>query len=33
VARTAKNVMEAAATLSIPLVVETGIGQNWAQAH
>ncbi|MFT8587126.1 DNA polymerase I [Acetobacter papayae] len=33
VAEMARNVMQAAATLSIPLVVETGIGQNWAQAH
>ena len=24
---------EAAATLSVPLVVETGIGPNWAEAH
>ena len=29
----AKSVMEAAATLSVPLVVETGIGPNWAEAH
>lgn len=29
----ARLVMEAAATLSVPLVVETGIGQNWAAAH
>ncbi|GBR45780.1 DNA polymerase I [Acetobacter pomorum] len=28
-----KNVMEAAADLAVPLVVETGIGQNWAEAH
>lgn len=25
--------MEQAATLSVPLVVETGIGSNWAEAH
>ena len=29
----AKTVMESAAALSVPLVVETGIGQNWAEAH
>ncbi len=29
----ARQVMEAAAELSVPLVVETGIGQNWAEAH
>jgi DNA polymerase-1 len=29
----AKRVMEAAATISVPLVVETGIGPNWASAH
>ena len=29
----AKSVMETAATLSVPLVVETGIGLNWAEAH
>ena len=29
----AKSVMEQAATLSVPLVVETGIGPNWAAAH
>ena len=29
----AKRVMEEAATLSVPLVVETGIGRNWAAAH
>ncbi len=29
----AKRVMEAAATLSVPLVVETGAGRNWAEAH
>jgi len=29
----AKSVMEAAATLSVPLVVETGVGASWAAAH
>jgi DNA polymerase I len=29
----AKEVMEAAATLSVPLVVETGVGANWGAAH
>ena len=29
----ARRVMEAAATLSVPLVVETGVGRNWAEAH
>ncbi|GBQ98570.1 DNA polymerase I [Acetobacter nitrogenifigens DSM 23921 = NBRC 105050] len=28
-----KTVMETAATLKAPLVVETGIGANWAEAH
>ena len=28
-----RQVMESAATLSVPLVVETGMGQNWAEAH
>ena len=32
-ARVAKRVMEEAATLSVPLVVETGSGRNWAAAH
>ncbi len=32
-ARTAAEVMGRAATLSVPLAVETGIGQNWADAH
>ena len=30
---TARRVMEGAATLSVPLVVETGVGDNWAAAH
>ena len=29
----AREVMQSAATLSVPLVVETGTGRNWAQAH
>ncbi len=29
----ARKVMEAAATLSVPLVAETGQGRTWAQAH
>ena len=29
----AKQVMEGAAILSVPLVVETGAGRNWAEAH
>ncbi|MBS0548824.1 MAG: DNA polymerase I [Proteobacteria bacterium] len=29
----ARKVMEGAATLSVPLVVETGVGANWAAAH
>jgi DNA polymerase-1 len=32
-AQIARQVMEAAATLSVPLVVETGTGKNWAEAH
>ena len=32
-AAVAREVMEAAATLSVPLVVETGIGPNWGAAH
>ena len=28
-----KTVMESAATLSVPLVVETGKGKNWSEAH
>ena len=27
------KVMEGAATLSVPLVVDTGVGDNWAAAH
>jgi DNA polymerase I len=29
----ARRVMEGAATLSVPLVVETGLGRSWAEAH
>ncbi len=29
----ARDVMQAAATLAVPLVVETGIGRTWAAAH
>jgi DNA polymerase-1 len=29
----ARAVMQDAATLSVPLVVETGTGSNWAEAH
>jgi DNA polymerase-1 len=32
-ATVARGVMERAATLSVPLVVETGIGKTWAEAH
>lgn len=32
-AKLAKAVMEAVATLTVPLVVETGIGATWAAAH
>ncbi len=32
-AAVARDVMQGAAHLSVPLVVETGIGQNWAEAH
>ena len=32
-ARVVREVMENAATLSVPLVVETGIGHTWAEAH
>jgi DNA polymerase-1 len=32
-AAVARTVMEAAARLSVPLVVETGVGTNWAAAH
>ncbi len=31
--RTIKGVMEGVATLAVPLVVETGHGANWAEAH
>ncbi len=29
----ARRIMESAATLSVPLVVDTGVGDNWAAAH
>ena len=29
----ARKIMEGAATLTVPLVVETGVGDNWAAAH
>jgi DNA polymerase-1 len=29
----ARQIMEQAATLSVPLTVETGIGRSWAEAH
>ena len=32
-AKLAQEVMQEAATLSVPLVVETGIGKNWGAAH
>ncbi len=32
-AKTAAAAMETAATLSVPLVVETGIGHSWSEAH
>ena len=32
-ARVARDVMERAARLSVPLVAETGIGRNWSEAH
>ncbi len=32
-ARLARQVMESAATISVPLVVETGVGRTWAEAH
>ncbi|MGE0652465.1 MAG: DNA polymerase, partial [Alphaproteobacteria bacterium] len=32
-AAVARRVMEAAAHLSVPLVVETGHGRSWADAH
>ena len=33
VAALVQDVMQNAASLSVPLVVETGIGRNWAEAH
>ena len=32
-AEAVRAVMEGAATLSVPLVVETGTGRNWSEAH
>jgi len=32
-ARLARGVMERAATISVPLLVETGAGRSWAEAH
>lgn len=32
-AKLAQEVMQSAASLSVPLVVETGIGKNWGKAH
>ncbi len=32
-AQIARDIMQSAATLSVPLVVETGTGKNWAEAH
>jgi len=32
-AETARRVMEGAAVMSVPLVVETGVGRTWAEAH
>ncbi len=29
----ARRIMEGAATLSVPLIVETGVGKTWGQAH
>ena len=29
----ARKVMESAASLTVPLVVDTGVGDNWAAAH
>ena len=33
VARLAKQVMEGAAVLAVPLVVDTGVGRSWSEAH
>jgi DNA polymerase-1 len=32
-AAVAKEVMQGAASISVPLIVETGVGGNWGQAH
>ena len=32
-AQVAREVMEAAVTLAVPLVVETGVGKTWSEAH
>ncbi|MBY0428188.1 MAG: hypothetical protein K2Q32_03115, partial [Alphaproteobacteria bacterium] len=32
-AEVVRNIMEGAATLSIPLIAEAGFGDNWATAH
>ena len=32
-ATVARDVMQSAAELSVPLMVETGFGRNWAEAH
>ena len=29
----ARKIMESAASLTVPLVVDTGVGDNWAAAH
>ena len=29
----ARDIMQSAATISVPLVVETGQGRSWAEAH
>jgi len=32
-ANVAKNIMESVAQLDVPLVVDTGHGKNWDEAH